>query len=206
VSRRVFDSILHPGSYLGFFTVIALTGCGLPLPEEAPVIIAGILSAQGNLHPTWALVACILGALVGDSAMYAIGRRFGHSLLRRHPKFGALLGAQDERRFETAVRRHGFKVMLLSRFMVGVRAPVYLAAGVVRMPYSRFLLWDLICATLVVSVFFGLSYFFGQNMAHLFKRAEVAATVIVLLAIAVVAFVALKRYRRRIIDKVIEEP
>jgi membrane protein DedA with SNARE-associated domain len=201
----LFDSILHPGSYLGFFTVIALTGCGLPLPEEAPVIVAGILSAQGNLHPGWALIACILGALVGDSAMYGIGHRFGHSLLRRHPKLGSLLGAQEERRFETAVRRHGFKVMLLSRFMVGVRAPVYLAAGVVRMPYSKFLMWDLVCATLVVSIFFGLSFFFGQSIAHLFKQAEVAVTVIVLLTIGVIAFIALKRYRRRLLEKVMEE-
>jgi membrane protein DedA with SNARE-associated domain len=137
--------------------------------------------------------------------MYGIGHRFGHSLLRRHPKLGALLGAQEERRFETAARRHGFKVMLLSRFMVGVRAPVYLAAGVVRMPYSKFLMWDLVCATLVVSIFFGLSFFFGQSIAHLFKQAEVAVTVIVLLTIGVIAFIALKRYRRRLLEKVMEE-
>jgi membrane protein DedA with SNARE-associated domain len=201
----VFDSILHPVGYFGFFTAIALTGCGLPLPEEMFVILAAVFSAQGSLHPVWAFVACVLGALVGDSAMYAIGHRFGHSLLRRHPKMGALLGAQEERRFETAVRRHGFKVMLLSRFMVGVRAPVYLAAGVVRMPYRRFLLWDLVCATLVVGVFFWLSYYFGQGIANLFKRAEAAVTVIVVLVVAVIAFIALKRYRRRLLEKVIEE-
>jgi membrane protein DedA with SNARE-associated domain len=201
----MLDSLLHPGSYLGFFAVIALTGCGLPLPEEAPVILAGILSAQPDgLHPTWAFASCLLGALVGDSAMYAIGYRFGHSLVRRHPKLSKLLDAEDERQFEKAIKRHGFKVLLLARFMVGVRAPVYLAAGVIRMPYKRFLLWDLVCATAVVGVFFGLSHYFGQDIANMFKRGEVAVTALVVLAVAVVAFIALKRYRRRLIEKVLE--
>jgi positive regulator of sigma E activity len=66
-------------------------------------------------------------------------------------------------------------------------------------------MWDLVCATLVVSIFFGLSFFFGQSIAQLFKQAEVAVTVIVLLTIGVIAFIALKRYRRRLLEKVMEE-
>lgn len=200
----MLDHFLHPGSYFGFFAVIALTGCGLPLPEEAFVIFAGILAAQGNLHPSWAFAACVLGALVGDSAMYGIGYRFGHSLLLSHPKIGKLLGADHEQMFEKAIQRHGFKVLLLSRFMVGVRAPVYLAAGVVRMPYRRFLMWDLVCATSVVAAFFSLAYYFGDAIAHSLRRAEVAVTVAVLCVIGVIAFIALKRYRRRLLVKVIE--
>jgi len=74
----------------------------------------------------------------------------------------------------------------------------------VRMPFRRFILWDLVCATLVVGVFFGLSHYFGQDIARMFKRAEVAATVIAILAIGVMAFIALKRYRRRLLEKVIK--
>jgi membrane protein DedA with SNARE-associated domain len=200
----VIDSLLHPSSYFGFFLFIALTGCGLPLPEEVAVILAGVLSAEGKLDPALAFGSCLAGAIVGDAMVYAIGYRFGHSLLRRHPKFGKLLGADHERQFELAVRRHGFKVLLAARFMVGVRAPVYLAAGSIRMPFRKFLLWDLVCATMVVGAFFALSFIFGDAIAQLLKQAEVTATLVVLCCLAVVAFIALKRHRARLLEKVIE--
>jgi membrane protein DedA with SNARE-associated domain len=199
----VLATLLHPGSYLGIFLLMVLTGCGLPVPEEVFIIGAGVLSANGELRPEFAFAACLLGALVGDAAMYAIGYRFGHSLLNRHPKLSKLVGANREEYFERAVERHGFKVLLLARFMVGVRGPVYLAAGVVRMPFLRFLLWDLVCATLVVGAFFALAFFFGEEIADLLTDAEVGLTVIVLTVAAVIAFVALRRHRRRLLEQVI---
>ena len=201
----MFALLLHPGSYLGIFVLMVLTGCGLPVPEEVFIIGAGILSAQGDLRPEIAFASCLLGALVGDAAMYSIGRRFGHNLIYLHPKFARFVGAEREEYFERAILRHGFKVLLLARFMIGVRGPVYLAAGVVRMPFLRFLAWDLVCATLVVGAFFSLSYNFGDDIARLLRDAEVMLTVVVLAVLAVVAFIALRRHRRQLLEKVIEK-
>jgi membrane protein DedA with SNARE-associated domain len=201
----VFASLLHPGSYLGVFALMVLTGCGLPVPEEVFIIGAGVLSAQGDLRPEVAFFACWLGALVGDALMYSIGRRFGHNLLWVHPKFARFVGADREEYFERAIERHGFKVLLLARFMVGVRGPVYLAAGVVRLPFLRFLLWDLVAATLVVGAFFSLSYAFGDEIARLLRDAEVLLTVSILAAIVVAAFILLRRQRRQLLERVIEK-
>jgi membrane protein DedA with SNARE-associated domain len=128
--------------------------------------------------------------------MYAIGYHFGHGLVAKHPKFGKFVGAQREEYFEQAIQRHSFKVMLLARFMVGVRGPVYLAAGVVRMPFRRFILCDLICATLVVGTFFALSYAYGQEIYRLVRRVEWNITLIALL-VAGVAFLWWMRRRRQ---------
>ena len=201
----MFASLLHPGSYLGIFALMVLTGCGLPVPEEVFIIGAGILSAQGDLRPETAFASCLLGALVGDTAMYSIGRRFGHNLIYLHPKFARFVGAEREEYFERAILRHGFKVLLLARFMVGVRGPVYLAAGVVRMPFLRFLAWDLVCASLVVGAFFSLSYNFGDDIARLLRDAEVMLTVVVIAVLGVAAFIALRRHRRQLLEKVIEK-
>lgn len=195
---------MNPGSYLGFFALMVLTGCGLPVPEEVFIIGAGVLSANGNLRPELAFAACLLGALVGDAAMYGLGYRFGHNLIRVHPVFAKVVGAEREEYFERAVLRHGFKVLLLARFMVGVRGPVYLAAGVVRIPFLKFLVWDLICATLVVGAFFALAYSFGDEIAQLLKDAEIMLTVLALCLAAVIAFVALRRRRQTLLEKVIE--
>jgi membrane protein DedA with SNARE-associated domain len=205
----MFDSLLESGSYLGIFLFMVLTGCGLPLPEEVAIVFAGVQSAQGDLQTPPALAACLLGALVGDAAMYAIGRRFGHSLIRRHPKLAWLLHAEREEQFERAILRHGFKVLLAARFMIGIRGPVYLAAGAVRMPFRKFIFWDLFCATFVVSTFFALSYVLGTQLerdaiGRLVHDTELLITAIVLTVGAVVAFVALRRHRRKLLSQVLE--
>src|SRR6188472_1824943 len=102
----VIASIFHPTSYFGFFLFIMLTGCGLPLPEEVAIVLAGVLSAQGTFEWQWAFIACLAGALVGDSLMYLIGYFGGLRLLYAHPRFAKLLGAQREARFEQAIQRH----------------------------------------------------------------------------------------------------
>jgi membrane protein DedA with SNARE-associated domain len=201
----VLQSVINPGSYLTIFLFVVLTGCGLPLPEEIAIVSAGVLSAVGQLHPLPAFGACLLGAVVGDAIMYAIGYHFGHNLIALHPKLGKWMGARQEPRYEQAILRHGFKVMLLSRFMVGVRGPVYLAAGVARIPFRRFLMWDLVCATLVVSLFFGVSYSFGDDIAKFLSDAERAFTLTVLAVVLVAALYALRRYRRSLLDAVLEE-
>lgn len=174
-------------SYLGFVIFLTLCGCGIPIPEEAPLVLAGVLSANGTLeHPTLAFGACLLGALLGDSIMYAIGRHFGHAWLTRHPSIARFIDAEKEGKLEHAVQRHGFKVLLLTRFLIGVRGPVYYAAGSAKVPYLRFLLWDMISATLVVGVVFGLGYFFGPSIEKLIHKSEEFLTVIVILALAAV--------------------
>jgi MYXO-CTERM domain-containing protein len=116
-------------------------------------------------------------------------------LLSIHPKLGKLLGAERQAEYEAAILRHGFKVLLLARFMVGVRGPVYLSAGVVRVPFRRFALWDLVSATLVVGLFFSVSYRYGDSIARYLSDAERALTLIVLAALLVAALFAWRRRR-----------
>lgn len=89
--------------------------------------------------------------------------------------------------------------------MVGVRGPVYLAAGVVRMPFRQFLLWDLVAATAVVGSFFGLSFYFGRDIARLLRDAELTLTVVAVAVVIVIAIVALRRRRARRLQQLIDK-
>ncbi|MGD9724232.1 MAG: DedA family protein [Pirellulales bacterium] len=186
-------------SYLGIIVVLILTGCGLPLPEEVAIIAAGVASSVGTLEPWRAFLACLIGALLGDAVLYAIGYHFGRNLVTRHPRVAQLLHAEYEAKIEEMIRRHGLKVFFLSRFMIGVRAPVYFTAGVLRMSFRRFLLIDAFCATCVVGLFFGLSYAYGERVAGFIRDSELGLTVLVALVAAGVGGVFLWRYywRRR---------
>ena len=193
----MFDLPLDHISYVGIIAVLVLTGFGLPLPEEVPIVAAGIASSVGTLDPWLAFLSCVVGALAGDTILYAIGYHFGHSLIYRHPRVAALLHADREAKLEQMIRKHEVKVLVLSRFMIGVRAPVYLAAGVLRVPFARFFLIDIVCATTVVGIFFWLSYAYGQKLTRLIKQSEIGLSVIVVVAVLTVIFVWLWRRRRR---------
>ena len=89
------------------------------------------------------------------------------------------------------------KVFFLARFLVGLRSPVYLTAGILRVSFRRFFLIDLFCATAVVSTFFGLTYLFGQYIPHLIHEGQIALTVVAVIALAGAAFYLWRRYRRK---------
>jgi membrane protein DedA with SNARE-associated domain len=197
--------LFHPSSYLGIVVFLVLTGCGLPIPEELAFVVAGVLSAEGHLHWPTALASCLVGAILGDCVMYAIGRRWGDSLLSAHPRFAWMLQAKREKQFEQAIEQHAFKVMFLSRFLVGIRGPVYVAAGAVHLPFRRFLAIDMFCATLVVSTFFWLAHAFGAPVMDWIRDAEITATIAVLLIVAGVGLVLYRRSRRKITQIVIGE-
>ena len=180
----MIDWFSAPGSYIGIFIVLVLTGSGLPIPEEVPIIFAGVLSLNQTLDPWLAFICCLLGAIVGDCVMYVIGYHFGRPVLRDHPWFARFITPEREIQIEQQFCRHGFKVFFVARFLVGLRSPVYLTAGILRVSFRRFLMIDLFCATMVVGTFFWLTYLFGEHIAKWVKRAEVGFTILVVLALA----------------------
>ncbi|MHC4878336.1 MAG: DedA family protein [Planctomycetota bacterium] len=196
------EFILTHGSYLAILLLLALTGAGLPVPEEVIIVAAGVLSSPsvGELDPMLALVACLAGALVGDCVMYAIGRGLGGSFIARHRWFARVLHAEREEQMESIVNEHGLKVFLLARFMVGVRSPIYLAMGILRVDFRRFLLCDAACAALVVSVFFMLSYFCGGWIGRAIHESQLAVTgfVLVLLVFGALYYLVWKKCRQQL--------
>jgi membrane protein DedA with SNARE-associated domain len=182
--------------YLGIIVVLVLTGMGLPIPEEVPVVFAGWASASGVLEPWKAWLACIVGAILGDSVVYAIGYHFGHNLAKRHRLLARFLHAEREEYVEQLIQRHGLKVFFVSRFLVGIRAPVYLATGVLRVPFRRFLLADAVSATMVVSLFWWLGYRYAVQIENLLRWIAGAERTLTVAVIAGVTFVVIFLWRR----------
>jgi membrane protein DedA with SNARE-associated domain len=182
----------------------------LPLPEELAYIAAGIATAFGKLNLFLAFPACLVGALLGDLIMYGMGRWFGRGLVRRHGWCSRWINEKTEAQAEEMIRRHGLKVFLMGRFLVGVRAPMYVAAGVLRMRLARFLLVDGICASIVIAVVFGLSWLLGwyvgeeqlkDKLVWWIHNSQVAVTLLVLAAAAGIGIYCLWVWRRHVLPK-----
>jgi membrane protein DedA with SNARE-associated domain len=186
-----------PGSYLAIVVILMLTGAGLPLPEEVPVIAAGVLAANEVLDPWIALLCCIFGALGGDCIMYFVGYHFGRGLLQDHPWWVRFITPEREEKVEQMFKQHGLKVFFLARFLVMLRSPLLLSAGILRVSFKRFLLIDLFSATVVVGAFFGLSYQFGPTIGRFIKTTEVFLTIIAVVVIGITTFYLWRRHARK---------
>lgn len=191
------DFLLSPSSYLAIVLVLVLTGAGLPIPEEVPIIAAGILSSHGQMDPWVAFACCLIGALAGDCVMYAIGYHFGRGVLQDHRWWARLITPEREAQVEEKFRRHGLKVFFVARFLVLLRSPIYLTAGILQVSFKRFLLIDLICATSVVGTFFGLTFWFGRDIMQWIRHVEVLLSIVAAIVLGGVGIYLWRRYRRK---------
>ncbi len=183
--------------YVGIIVFLMLTGCGLPLPEEVALIAAGVLSAPPNsrMDPWIALACCLIGCLIGDSIMYFIGRKIGRRVMNSNTPWGKYLTPEREKLLEKMIHQHGVIVLFVARFLIGIRSPVYLTAGILKFPYWRFILADLFCASVVILLFFGLSYYFGEAVGQWIKNAEYGLTIVVVIGLIIAGVMAWRHYK-----------
>ncbi|AXE25400.1 DedA family protein [Streptomyces globosus] len=128
--------------YLLVGVVIGLESLGIPLPGEIILVSSALLASQhGEIDPLVLGVCATTGAIVGDSIGYAIGRRGGKPLLerlgKRFPKhFGPAQVALAERSFQ----KWGMWAVFFGRFVALLRIFAGPLAGVLHMPYWKFLI------------------------------------------------------------------
>ena len=112
---------------------------------------------------------------------------------------------EREKKIELLIQQHGIKAFFAARFLVGLRSPFYLTAGILRVKYRWFLFADFICASIVISAFFGLAYAFGNRITGLIQSAEKGLTLVVLIAgivaFAVATFLWFRKRRMQILDE-----
>ena len=155
------DHLAETWGALALFAIVALEAIGAPVPGESGVIAASLMALRGDLSIIHVVIAAFLGAVLGDSIGYFIGRRYGTAILDR---FGHRIGLTAERRrdFESRYQSHGTYVVATARFVVVLRQLNGLLAGANKMPYRRFLAADLVGAAAWTLVWGLGPYFFGD--------------------------------------------
>jgi membrane protein DedA with SNARE-associated domain len=137
---------------------------GVPIPGETALLLAAAAAGAGRLS-LWAVVAvAAVAAIVGDAGGYWLGRRGGRPFLERHGRWLHLDRATFDR-LETFFRRHGPKAVFFGRFVGVLRTYTALFAGVSRMPYGTFTLFNAAGGVVWAGLFGGLGYLFGQQLA-----------------------------------------
>ena len=182
--------------YFGIALVLVLGGLGLPVPEEAPIILAAILSKTGKMWWPLALTSCMTGVLLGDFIVYFLGYYYGEKVLSL-PLTRKLLTRARETQIQGYFHRHGFKILILGRFAVGFRTAAYLTAGILKLPPLKLFLTDLFAASLSTLLMFGLGFVFAHQIQKNLDRAKYWATTAAAVAVAAWVFHRYHKARQR---------
>jgi len=178
------SSTLSPTvTYLLLVALVAAESAGVPLPGETALITASILASRGHVELPLVILFAVLASVTGDNAGYLFGRHFGRRLLEHHR-----LPFEKHRRTviekgDEFFAKHGGKAVALGRFVAGVRVVVALLAGVNRLPWRVFALWNVLGAIIWATTVGVLAYYVGEAIQHdLLYGGLVAVGIVVVLA------------------------
>ena len=151
--------------YLAIFLAATLESAaflGLIIPGETLVLVAGFLAAQGLLDLDVVIEVVAVGAVLGDSIGYEMGRRMGRPALMRYGGHVGLTNMRIEKA-DALFARHGSKAVFLGRFVGFARAIVPFLAGSSKMSYRKFLPYNVLGAALWSSAVVLLGYVVGAS-------------------------------------------
>jgi membrane protein DedA with SNARE-associated domain len=178
------------------FLILLAAGFGLPLPEDIPLVMGGVLVHRGQAILWKMIVVGYLGIIIGDSIIFGLGRRFGTKLGSVPGFFARIVTPEKRARVEGMFKKHGEKIVMLARFLPGVRTVTYFTAGSVGMSYARFIAYDSFAALGSAPIFVLLGYYFGSDIESLLTRiAAGEKKVIAVLISLVVGTVLFSRWR-----------
>jgi len=147
---------------------------GLVAPGETAMMLGGVVAGQGEINVITLIGVAWIAAVAGDCASYALGRRLGREFLVKHGS-RVQIGPERLAQVETFFEKHGGKAIFIGRFVGIVRAVAPFLAGSGRMPFRRFIPYDVLGAGLWATTFIMIGYVFWQSFDRVLKIAKEGA-------------------------------
>jgi len=157
-----FEPLLLHYGLIVIMAAVAVEGFGIPAPGQTLLVVGAILAARGKFDITLLLVSAWFATVIGNLIGYYLGRLGGRKLLGRLP-----VNPVRFERMERLCTRYGSKLILVARFIDGVRQLSNLLVGILEMPPALFLLMTSLGAALWVGVW-GLGAYFLDKNFHMF--------------------------------------
>lgn len=169
-------------------------GVGVPVPGETALLTAAAVAARGELSIVGVVLAAAIGATLGGTGGYWIGRSGGLTLVQRYgPRIGLTTEKLEEARqyFE----QHGARTVFFGRFVALLRILANVLAGVAKMDFARFMLFNVLGAVCWSVLFGALGYFFGHNLPRLEHSLGRAGSAVLVAVSLVLGFILWRRRR-----------
>jgi membrane protein DedA with SNARE-associated domain len=190
MNHSILELLRNAVVQYGYWAVgaaLLLENAGVPAPGETILLLASFLAySQHELDLGWIIVVATIAATLGDNLGFALGYYGGRPLLGRYQSIFRVRASSLELG-ERLFARYGAVTVFFARFIFGMRIVAGPMAGVLRMPWRRFLLFNFLGAAVWVTVISGAGYLFGQHLHRLeraIKKLDIAAVIFVLVVAA----------------------
>jgi len=185
MSDYLFEIFRHFFQRYGYWAVgmaLLLENAGIPVPGETILLFASFLAfSERRLDLPLIILVATVAATLGDNLGYFIGNHGGRPLLERYRKFFRIR-PETIARGEELFRRRGALTVFFARFIFGMRVIAGPLAGVMRMPWKQFVVFNFLGAACWVIVISCAGYFFGsqwERLLRIVKNANIAGLVLV---------------------------
>jgi membrane protein DedA with SNARE-associated domain len=197
--QSLFDGLLHASPLVVMCMVFALVFAedalfiGFVIPGETAAVVGGVFASRGDL-PLWSMIMIVISAaILGDTVGYEIGKHLGPRIMA--------LKLLDKRRAqlqkaEDFLARRGGLAVFLGRFTAFFRAVMPALAGLSRMPYRRFAIWNFTGGIIWGALFVTLGFIAGssyEELAHAVGRG--AAVVVGVVVIVILGVWQVRKHR-----------
>lgn len=192
---NLFLSYLLIYKYAILFLVVFLTSFGLPLPATALIVAAGAFAAQGYFD-FWSIFVCVLiSSVLGDISGYFISRWYGKRILI-HIGFKSIFSSSNFLALEKIFKDRTASAIFYSRFVLTHLGPsINILSGLSRIPYKKFITYDILGEILYAIIFVGLGYTFANQWEMISSISQDIITILVLIVLLIILFAVLWRMR-----------
>ncbi|OFZ19462.1 MAG: hypothetical protein A2Z20_05415 [Bdellovibrionales bacterium RBG_16_40_8] len=184
-------------AYAAILGILLVCGLGVPLPEDITLIAAGILAALNSISFLGATLVGFVGVLLGDCILFFLGRKFGYRVFKL-PLFRSFF---TERRIQLSrqkVLSNSKFICFTARFLPGLRAPIFLTAGIMGVSPLVFILLDSIAALISVPIWVYFGWYFGSNLDYTLRLAiQAQKYVIISVLLVVTIYIWIRRRAKR---------
>jgi membrane protein DedA with SNARE-associated domain len=190
-------TLIEHSPYAGILILLILGEIGLPFPEDATLILSGFFIAQKVTRPLPTIMVVYCGLLLTDFSLYWVGKKYGRKVVE-HKRFHRILSAERLLTLEEKFKKWGIYVVFVGRHFLGIRAQIFLVAGVMRMSTLKFVLADAASAILTMTLMVGIGFLGGNSIEILQKDVKRIEHIgILVLAILFTGWMIHKYFRNR---------
>ncbi|BEL10171.1 DedA family protein [Actinoplanes sichuanensis] len=191
--------ILDRWGYLAIGGIIVVESFGVPAPGQTIMAAASVYAGYGRMNIWVVALICFVTAVVGDNIGYWIGLRGGRKIVNRWGKYILVTPARLAKAEQFFAKR-GNRVIVIARFIDGLRQLNGVIAGITRMPWKTFLLYNAIGAALWVGFWCTLAYQLGANLGPIMGKIHHYQWPVIgglVLAVATYVILHVRHIRRR---------
>ena len=190
MGQHVFDLLRDYLAHYGYLAVAAallLENAGLPVPGETMLLLASFLAySEHHLRLPYIILVGVCAATIGDNLGFLLGHYGGEPLLERYRKVPRV--HRTLARAERLIERYGSCAIFMARFIAGMRIIAGPLAGVLHMPWRKFVVFNFLGAAVWVTVISSVGYFFGRHWDELARIMKGVNAAVLSAAVLLIGF------------------